>query len=53
MFGHWARLGLVHRPRVRGLDSGCVWGGALTAWIAEEDRFEQVPAKRAYCPVGT
>jgi len=43
VFGHWARRGLVVRPRVRGLDSGCVYGKQLTAWIAEEDRVVQVP----------
>ncbi len=43
VFGHWARRGLVNGEHVRGLDSGCVYGGALTAWIAEEDRFVQVP----------
>lgn len=47
-FGHWARQGLVERPGVRGLDTGCVWGGSLTAWIAEEDRLVQVPARRAW-----
>lgn len=50
VFGHWARNGLVRRPRVRGLDTGCVWGGKLTAWIAEEDRIVQVDARRAYAP---
>jgi bis(5'-nucleosyl)-tetraphosphatase (symmetrical) len=31
VFGHWSALGLVQRDGVVGLDSGCVWGGALTA----------------------
>jgi len=48
VFGHWAVRGLVVRARVRGLDTGCVWGGALSAWIAEEDRIVSVPARRAY-----
>ena len=30
-FGHWASQGLVDRPDLLGLDSGCVWGGKLTA----------------------
>jgi bis(5'-nucleosyl)-tetraphosphatase (symmetrical) len=48
VFGHWARQGLVLRPGLRGLDSGCVWGGALSAWIAEEDRIVQVAARRVW-----
>lgn len=31
VFGHWSALGLVLRNDIIGLDSGCVWGGALTA----------------------
>ena len=27
VFGHWAVRGLVIEPGLRGLDSGCVWGG--------------------------
>jgi bis(5'-nucleosyl)-tetraphosphatase (symmetrical) len=50
VFGHWARRGLVVQPRLRGLDTGCVYGGALTAWIAEEDRLVQVPGWRARHP---
>lgn len=48
VFGHWARAGLVQRVRVRGLDTGCVWGGKLTAWIAETDEIVQVNAQRAW-----
>ncbi|QYF91632.1 symmetrical bis(5'-nucleosyl)-tetraphosphatase [Massilia sp. PAMC28688] len=31
VFGHWSALGVLHRSDVVGLDSGCVWGGRLTA----------------------
>ncbi len=30
-FGHWASLGLMLRPRLLGLDTGCVWGRQLSA----------------------
>ena len=49
VFGHWAAQGLLVEPGLRGLDSGCVWGKCLTAWIAEEDRIVQVPATRTHC----
>ncbi len=31
VFGHWSAEGLVARSNVIGLDTGCVWGGKLTA----------------------
>jgi bis(5'-nucleosyl)-tetraphosphatase (symmetrical) len=31
VFGHWAALGLMLKPNLVGLDSGCVWGNRLTA----------------------
>lgn len=31
VFGHWSALGVLLRPDVTALDSGCVWGRALTA----------------------
>ncbi len=46
VFGHWARRGLVVAPRLRGLDTGCLYGGALTAWIAGEDRLVQTLPRR-------
>ena len=30
-FGHWAALGLIDRPELLALDTGCVWGRSLTA----------------------
>jgi bis(5'-nucleosyl)-tetraphosphatase (symmetrical) len=48
VFGHWAARGLVRTEKVIGLDSGCVWGGALSAWIPEERRVVSVPAQRVW-----
>lgn len=31
VFGHWSTLGLYQNYGVHGIDSGCLWGGALTA----------------------
>lgn len=44
--GHWARRGFYRTERTMGLDSGCVYGGMLTAWCQEEDRIVQVPSRR-------
>ena len=45
--GHWARRGHYRRDNVLGLDSGCVYGGKLTAWCQEEDRIVQVPSQQS------
>ena len=43
--GHWARRGYYRTGSALGLDSGCVYGGALTAWCLEEDRVLHVPSR--------
>jgi bis(5'-nucleosyl)-tetraphosphatase (symmetrical) len=37
-FGHWSTLGSVDREGVLPLDTGCVWGGCLTAARIMDDR---------------
>ncbi len=48
VFGHWARPEPVVRKNAIGLDTGCVYGGALTALVLPERRLVSVPARRAY-----
>ncbi len=43
-FGHWSALGLLQGKYVVGLDTGCVWGGALTAVRLEDRVIFQMPA---------
>lgn len=43
IFGHWAALGLYQKKNVICLDSGCVWGGKLTALRLEDRHLFQVP----------
>jgi bis(5'-nucleosyl)-tetraphosphatase (symmetrical) len=42
IFGHWSALGYHNADRVVGLDTGCVWGGALTALNLDEPRARPV-----------
>jgi bis(5'-nucleosyl)-tetraphosphatase (symmetrical) len=41
--GHWSALGLKLTARLAALDSGCVWGGALSALRLEDRALFQVP----------
>ncbi len=51
-FGHWSTLGLVNQPNVLALDTGCVWGGCLSAMRVDAGRrvLVQVPCMQAQQP---
>ena len=51
-FGHWSTLGLVNTPLLLATDTGCVWGGALTAVRVDGGRRDvvQVPCSQAQRP---
>lgn len=48
--GHWSALGLRIAPNLIALDSGCVWGGVLSAIRLEDRRLYQVPCADAPNP---
>ena len=48
-FGHWSTLGAVDRNDVWALDTGCVWGGCLTA--LQRDHLSDAPRRiEIKCP---
>lgn len=47
VFGHWSTLGLICEPNVLGLDTGCLWGGRLSA--ARLD-LPGTPVESIHCP---
>jgi diadenosine tetraphosphatase ApaH/serine/threonine PP2A family protein phosphatase len=48
LFGHWPLTPPRRGPRAVGLDTGCVYGYSLTAYVVETGEFFSVPARRAY-----
>jgi len=52
IFGHWSALGLYPTDNVIGLDSGCLWGGALTALRLEDRQVFQVRCPALADPEG-
>ncbi len=41
VFGHWSTLGLRVEPSIVALDTGCLWGGRLTA-VRLDRHFQQI-----------
>jgi diadenosine tetraphosphatase ApaH/serine/threonine PP2A family protein phosphatase len=48
LFGHWPHSQPRRGQRALGLDTGCVYGGRLTAFVIESNRLLSVPARRVY-----
>jgi bis(5'-nucleosyl)-tetraphosphatase (symmetrical) len=46
VIGHWSTLGLINRRDLIALDTGCLWGGRLTAVRLEDRQVFAVP-----CPM--
>lgn len=51
IFGHWSALGLQHRHNVHSLDTGCLWGGHLSAMRLEDKQIFQVPCDPKDAPL--
>jgi bis(5'-nucleosyl)-tetraphosphatase (symmetrical) len=50
--GHWSALGFRQAGNLLALDSGCLWGGSLTAVRLEDRRAFQLPCRRQVEPSG-
>ena len=48
--GHWSTLGLLVTHKLLALDTGCVWGGRLTAVRLEDRALFQVPCREYQRP---
>ncbi|MDZ7662011.1 symmetrical bis(5'-nucleosyl)-tetraphosphatase [Thiohalophilus sp.] len=54
LFGHWAALGLHIAGNVHSLDTGCVWGGQLTAYQLGQPADRHITTRCPQnCPPGT
>lgn len=45
-FGHWSTLGLINQENIMSIDTGCLWGGELTAINLQNRTVISVPAPR-------
>ena len=51
VFGHWSTLGLKITPNIICLDTGCVWGGHLTALRLQDRKLIQIPCHQSLDPL--
>ena len=49
-FGHWSTLGLINRNNAWALDTGCLWGGQLTAIRLNDLKTYQVQCQQSHKP---
>ena len=49
-FGHWSTLGLRNLPHLMALDTGCIWGGCLSAMEIASHDFQQRQLHQIRCP---
>ncbi len=50
--GHWSALGFRQTDKLLALDTGCLWGGSLTAVRLEDRRVFQMPCGQIAKPTG-
>jgi bis(5'-nucleosyl)-tetraphosphatase (symmetrical) len=50
VFGHWSLRGLIMQPNLIGLDTGCVWGGKLSAVGLKDRTLVQVDCPQYRVP---
>lgn len=50
--GHWSALGFHAEDDLLAIDTGCLWGGALTAVRLEDRRVFRLPCAQQVAPLG-
>ncbi|QKI89693.1 symmetrical bis(5'-nucleosyl)-tetraphosphatase [Thiomicrorhabdus xiamenensis] len=52
-FGHWSTLGEVDKHDVHSTDTGCLWGGSLTAYHLESGQRLCIDCQQQMAPKGS